>query len=106
MLPLLLPAALALAAQPPVKPVYDLAAFEAMVPAWVAQYKLPGAGNFSFHPGGKVPHPYAPSDVLHVLCGTGQLGTLTAADREAFVRQIQGFQQPDGFFASRAPRPP
>ena len=45
-----------------------------------------------------MPHPYAPSDVLHVLCGTGQLGTLSAADKAAYVRQIQSFQRADGFF--------
>jgi hypothetical protein len=79
--------------------VYDVSAFEALVPKWIAQYKLPGsAANFSFAPGGTVPHPYAPSDVLHVLCGTGQLGMLTAADRAAYVTQIQSFQQPNGFF--------
>ena len=84
---------------PPVKAVYDVSAFEALVPKWIAQYKLPGsAANFSFEPGGDVPHPYAPSDVLHVLCGTGQLDTLTAEDREAYVEQIRGFQRPDGFF--------
>jgi hypothetical protein len=83
----------------PVKAVYDVSQFEALVPKWIAQYKLPdGAANFSFEPGGDVPHPYAPSDVLHVLCGTGQLDTLTAEDRAAYVEQIQSFQRPDGFF--------
>ena len=43
--------------------------------------------------GGTVPHPYAPSDVLHVLCGTGQLGTLSSADKAAYIQQIQSFQQ-------------
>ena len=53
---------------PPVKPVYNLAAFEAMVPAWVQQYKLPGsAANFSFQPGGTVPHPYASDPHLTFL---------------------------------------
>jgi hypothetical protein len=84
---------------PPVKPVYDVSAFEALVPKWIAQYKLPGsAANFSYEPGGTVPHPYAPSDVLHVLCGTGQLGTLTVEERAAHVDQIRSFQRPDGFF--------
>jgi len=79
--------------------VYDVSAFEALVPRWMAQYKLPGsAANFSFSPGGSVPHPYAPSDVLHVLCGTGQLDRLSAADRVAYIRQIQSFQKADGFF--------
>ena len=84
---------------PPVKPVYDVSQFEALVPKWISQYKLPGgAANFSFEPGGDVPHPYAPSDVLHVLCGTGQLDTLTADDRAAYIEQINSFQRPDGFF--------
>ena len=88
---------------PPTTPPYNVSAFEALVPAWVAQYQLPGSSvaNLSFEPGGSVPHPYAPSDVLHVLCGTGQLDVLTAADRAAYVEQIQGFQQADGFFADR-----
>eukprot|EP01050_Picozoa_sp_SAG11_P032002 SAG11_NODE_10190_length_848_cov_1.707610_1_plen_189_part_10 len=66
---------------PPVKPSYDVTKFETeLLPKWIEQYKLPGAaGNFSFRPGGQRPHPYAASDVLHVLCGTGQLGTLSAA---------------------------
>lgn len=84
---------------PKAKPVYDVTAFEALVPKWIDQYKLPGAaGNFSFKPGGSVPHPYAASDVLHVLCGTGQLGTLSPAERESYATQIQGFQRADGFF--------
>ena len=84
---------------PPVKAVYDVSKFEAMVPAWIRQYKLPGSvANFSFAPGGTVPHPYAPSDVLHVLCGTGQLETLSAQSKAAFVQQIQDFQRADGFF--------
>jgi hypothetical protein len=84
---------------PATKPVYDVSAFEKMVPAWIGQYKLPGsAANFSFTPSGSVPHPYAASDVLHVLCGTGQLDTLSPAERQAYIEQIQSFQRPDGFF--------
>jgi hypothetical protein len=84
---------------PPVKPVYDVSVFESLVPKWIAQYRLRGSvANFSFSPGGSIPHPYAPSDVLHVLCGTGQLGTLSASDRAAYATQITAFQRPDGFF--------
>ena len=45
-----------------------------------------------------MPHPYAASDVLHVLCGTGQLDTLSTADRASYASQINSFQRPDGFF--------
>ena len=85
---------------PPVKPVYAVSAFENLVPKWVAQYKLSGSSvaNFRFSPGGSVPHPYAASDVLHVLCGTGQFNALRAADRAAFIEQIQSVQKSDGFF--------
>jgi hypothetical protein len=45
-----------------------------------------------------VPHPYATSDVAHVLCFTGQLGNLSEADRDQWAAVINKFQRDDGFY--------
>ena len=68
---------------------------------WIAQYQLPGAGNFSYKPHGDVPHPYSPSDVLHVLCFTDQLN-LTDQEKSKWAAGIQAFQDPKtGFFNNK-----
>jgi hypothetical protein len=84
---------------PPISNSYDLTHFETvLLPKWVAQYALPTNGQFSFHPNGRMPHPYATSDVAHVLCFTGQLGNLTNEDRTAWAAVINSFQREDGFY--------
>jgi len=85
---------------------YDVSVFEReLLPRWVAQYRLPGVGNYSFLPNVTHPHPYAASDVLHAMCFTGQLGDLltTASDRDAYAAAINGFQRADGFYATGTP---
>ena len=60
----------------PESTTYNLTKFEEeILPKWIAQYQLSHSldGHFSFRPGSKVAHPYATSDVAHVLCFTNQL---------------------------------
>jgi hypothetical protein len=84
---------------PPVRPSYDVSLFETeLLPKWMAQYALPSPGEFSISPNGSVPHPYATSDVAHVLCFTGQLGNLSEADRDQWAAVINKFQRDDGFY--------
>ena len=64
-------------------PPYNLSKFEEeILPKWIAQYRLDNGveGQFSFHPGSKVAHPYATSDVAHVLCFTDQLDTVVPTE--------------------------
>lgn len=78
--------------------VLDVTLFETqLLPRWLAQYQLPGVGNYSFQPHNQHPHPYAASDVLHVLCFTGQMN-LSEADKDQFASAINAFQHADGFF--------
>jgi hypothetical protein len=80
---------------------YNLSHFErVLLPKWVAQYKLPGTGNFSFKPNHSAPHPYATSDVAHVLCFTRQLGKYVATEtaKDSWASVINSFQRDDGFY--------
>ena len=78
---------------PPTANTYDVTLFEnVLLPKWIAQYTLPTPGQFSFHPHGNLPHPYATSDVAHVLCFTGRLANLSDADRSAWAGAINMFQ--------------
>jgi len=78
---------------------YDVTKFETeLLPQWLTQYTLPGTpGNFSFHPNSSLPHPYAPSDVAHVLCFTDQL-KLSEEEKDSWESVINNFQREDGFF--------
>lgn len=84
----------------PAQRSYDVRPFETtLLPKWIVQYKLPGSpGNFSLRPHSGVPHPYAPSDVAHVLCFVDQLDNVSSADKRAWAGHIQSYQRPDGFF--------
>eukprot|EP00039_Didymoeca_costata_P033249 m.41520 g.41520 ORF g.41520 m.41520 type:complete len:393 (+) comp9774_c0_seq2:31-1209(+) len=80
---------------------YDVTHFESdILPKWIQQFKLPGVGNYSLTPDSTVPHPYAPSDVLHVLCFTGQLDNITSDPKvtDEWAAHINSFQRADGFF--------
>lgn len=78
---------------------YDVRRFETeLLPRWVAQYALGNRGEFSLKPNGTAPHPYATSDVAHVLCFTNQLGNLSAADRDSWAAAINKFQRSNGFY--------
>lgn len=81
------------------KTSYDVTKFETeLLPKWVAQYTLEGsAGNFSYHPHSSHPHPYAPSDIAHVLCFTDQL-RLSEEEKDEWAKVINSFQREDGFF--------
>lgn len=79
---------------------YDVRIFEdSLFPKWIAQYRL-GGGNYSFTPGGRVPHPYAPSDVVHAMCFVGILDELPPSERHEIVTGLQAWQYDDGFFAN------
>lgn len=80
---------------------YNLSVFEKdLLPKWVAQFQLPGAGNFSIKPNSSMPHPYATSDVAHVLCFVNQLDDYVKdeAAKDAWAKVINSYQRDDGFF--------
>eukprot|EP00041_Stephanoeca_diplocostata_P005893 m.70808 g.70808 ORF g.70808 m.70808 type:complete len:401 (-) comp16059_c0_seq8:1282-2484(-) len=79
---------------------YDVTKFEtSILDKWIEQYKVSGQpGNYSMKPKTNIPHPYSPSDVLHVLCFTGRLGGLNDTDKNVFASAIKSFQRSDGFF--------
>ena len=78
---------------------FDVTPFEiTLLPLWIAQYRLPNTGNYSFYPhDAKGAHPYATSDVVHVQCFTNTL-SLSEADKDAHARVINSWQRADGFF--------
>jgi hypothetical protein len=78
----------------------DVTLFETEVlPRWLRLFQLQGAGNFSYLPHTPQPHPYATSDVAHVLCFVSQLdSSLSPSDRDAYAARINQWQQADGFY--------
>lgn len=83
---------------------FDVTEFESkLLPKWLAQFQLNGTGKFSYIPHAPEPHPYATSDVAHVLCFTNQLTTLSDADKDSYAARINQWQRDDGFFDNGNP---